>query len=117
MFDKAGFPRDSSRDGVAEDLTESLITHVSREIGWTNEWPSVFLLRYGTNDLIYCFNDTPNEVTNGFIGPIVTEQNPQRIYEAVGGCLDQIGVKTIWQASSKWLKPGEFELYVPAKNN
>src|ERR1017187_1270026 len=67
MFDKAGFPRDSSRDGVAEDLTENLITHVSREIGWTNEWPSVFLLRYGTNDLIYCFNDTPKEVTNGFI--------------------------------------------------
>lgn len=116
MLDKAGFQRDSSANGIEEDAAQNRTTHIFRDVGWTNEWPSLFLIRYGTN-VVVTNTDIPKELTNGFVRPIVSEPNTQRIYEAIGDCLTQIGANTMWLATSNLLSPGEYEIYVPPKNH
>jgi hypothetical protein len=122
MLDKAGFPRpDPNQYQVKTDMgvkidPDTLLTFMVRKIGVTKEWPMVSFISYGTNDSPFSFdNDIPCERTNGLFRPIVSGENKKKVYEAIQGCFNQIGITTEWNVNDKWASPGEFEIYVPAK--
>jgi len=118
MFDKAGFRRDSSLNGVEVDADISRYIHIFRGRDGTNgtvEWPSVFISAHDTNDLAVTEKEMPKEITNGFFRPIVTEQNAMKVYVAIGDCLEQIGEKRMWITNSFLLSKGECEILVPQK--
>jgi len=86
-----------------------------RKIGVTKEWPDVVFVMYGTNELSNVEYSIPCENTNGFNRPIISGQDIKMTYEAIQNCFNQIGIKTEWNLSGKWVSPGEFEIYIPAK--
>jgi hypothetical protein len=77
------------------------------------EWRLIFLVSFDEKQ----FPDIPKEHIKNFVRPIVEEQNPQKIYEAIGMCFEQIGIKYEWVATTNWMTNGGFEIYVPPKNN
>jgi hypothetical protein len=72
---------------------------------------------YGTNNFTTIDAFIPEESTNGFVRPIISDQNPQHIFEAIAICFNEIGIKMAWQPVSIWLSPGQYEIYVPPKIN
>jgi hypothetical protein len=118
MLDDAKFLRDSSENGIEMDAkgNGTPIHYITRKIGATEEWPSVFFVIYSTNDIYLLDNYIPTEITNGFVRPIVSDQNPKEIYEAIQMCMDQIKIKTAWVPAT-WIATNEYEIFVPAKNN
>ena len=116
MLDKAGFQDDSNLNGIKIDKPGDTIHFVFHPVGRSGEWPSVVFVGYSTNDVLNLGNISL-VVTNGFFRPFVLEQTPSKIYSAVEFCFMQIGIKTEWYAASNWVAPGEFEIFIPPKNN
>ena len=122
MLDKAGFPRpDPNQYEVKTDMgvkmDGSVTTFIIRKIGSNKEWPDVVFTACSTNSLSNFGNDISFENTNGFNRPIVAGDNKKMVYEAIQNCFNQIGITTEWNVDNQWTAPGEFEIYIPAKNN
>jgi hypothetical protein len=120
MFDKAGFPRyDPGFDMAGVEInppSQGVSAYIFRANDYTGEWPDVLLNTYGTNNKVPLYS-IPNEDTNGFSRPIEYDPNPLLIYQAIGGCLNQIGITFQWYKSADWLTNGETEIFVPVKIN
>jgi hypothetical protein len=123
MFTQAKFPIDSNAGvwGITRD--PNFIS--ARSIGYTNKYPDVWILYYSTNEPAeemkatrrYDFQSVsfPGYSTNR--QPMVSEDNPEKIYGAVSFCLGQIGIDVQWMPNTYWVKTnGEFVILVPVKN-
>lgn len=113
MFTQAQFPIDSSAGfwGITRD--SSIV--ISKGIDSTNKsFPVMFI-----------FND-PKEPINTFVKhsvliynglPFAPETSPKRVFEAIEWCFGEIGIELEWINKPDWVQPGEFEIYIPPKNN
>lgn len=120
MLDRAGFGAgaDTGIWGI-ERYGDRVMT---RDIGDTGKAPSVWILCYTTNSRTYVsanpyISYVTTFLTNNFKEPLVTNNDPHQIYDAIYLCLTEIGIPVRHYPTTKWVKPGEFEIYIPLKNN
>ncbi len=122
MFTLAKFPVDSSAGvwGITRD--PNFIS--TRPIGYTNEYPDVWLVYYSTNNwekeqkIPHRFHIKANYFpfsTN--MQPMVLENDPQELFDAIYFTLKQTHIKVETTPDTYWVKTnGEFALLVPIRN-
>ncbi len=123
MFTKAKFANsiDSGTWGIFRDSSRL----EARNFGKTKAWPFVEIVYYSTNNDDYfetnntfTYNLTASKFSNSPIPlPVVTENDPvEYVFYAIDYGFKQIGIPTEWRPSNQWVKPGEFEIFIPLKN-
>jgi hypothetical protein len=114
MFNRAGFGTDASAGawGITRDPTALSAPYV----GHPNPSVSVVIIYYDTN--LYSPESEYNYVvaTNNKQQPINISSDNEKVYEAIAICFKQVGIKVGWMGITQWVKPGEFEIYIPLKN-
>lgn len=113
MLTAAGFTNDSSAGawGVTRDSRRI----VSSKIGVNFQSSSVAVVCYGTDES-WSLPSIPISTEFQRARPIVTSSDVAEIYRAIFDSLNRIGIPTDGVANSTWVKPNEYELFVPPKS-
>ena len=119
MFNNAGFKADPTAG--TGGITREPKRVIARPIGFNYEWPSLILVTYGTNSFNIpdqvMLERPPCEQTNGFTRPIIIKNDTNKFLGAMALIFQQIGIYVLLFYDDTWVKPGEFAILVPIKNN
>ena len=106
------------KSGDVLDITRDPTRIVVTPIGDDDEKPAlVNIICTTTNGFAYFPAIEIETGTNGLWRPIVTENDPEKVYWAIFKCFNKIGITTVPLKESSWVKPGEFEFFIPTKSN
>jgi len=112
MLSRAGFPTNSDA-GMWGINREPM--YLAKRIGMNFETPSLVFLQYGTNETYNTKTIVGERATNGIVMPLIDNTDVEQIYGGIKWCLDQIGIKSIWQPTPVGVNPGECFILVPFK--
>jgi hypothetical protein len=88
---------------------------IVKEPGETFEWPSVVLECFSTNKVYILWDSNYEMTTNGYKRPIVTENDPLKIYSAILSVFQQLEIPIGSRGMPSPRKPGEFDFVVCPK--
>ena len=43
-------------------------------------------------------------------------EDSEKVYQAIDAVFHMIGIQSVWLKGNQWVRPGEFELFIPIKN-
>lgn len=84
---------------------------------WWSPWPDLVIVIHGPSQPYVFERSYLDERVGEFFRPIVSEANNKQVTEALYRVFEQIKISPGWMHSTIWVKPGEFEIYIPSVRN
>jgi hypothetical protein len=115
MLDHAKFfaPTNAGAWGVDRDPTRLSVRPIGTDVRDSQVW----IICHDTNEIKTVH--LPHEFTYGIYRYVVVENHPEKnfnVFSAISDSLNSVGIKCGWNCAPNWVKPGEFQIMIPLKN-